>query len=73
MQDMFFHTQVLIAVVRGRAEQARREGRHELGASAVEWAIISAIVVGLALLVMRVITEVVNDNANKISEGNNTN
>ena len=61
----------MIVLVRGRAEQARREGRNQIGASAVEWAIISAIVVGLALVIARVITQVVNDNANQIGQGSN--
>ena len=42
---------LLIVQVRARAAKARREGRSDLGASAIEWAIISAIVVGLALLI----------------------
>ena len=71
MHDMFFHAQVLIAVVRGRADRARQQGRNEIGASAVEWAIISAIVVGLALFVATVIRRVVESNASKIGEGSN--
>ncbi|CAN5286880.1 hypothetical protein BH24ACT12_BH24ACT12_05330 [soil metagenome] len=44
-------TQILLGYVRGRAQRARREGRNELGASALEWAIISAIIVGIAIFV----------------------
>jgi hypothetical protein len=67
----FTHAAAVIAVVRGRAARARREGRNEVGASAIEWAIISAVVVLLALLVARVIQGVVEDNANKIQQGSN--
>lgn len=69
MHPMIFHARAMIALVRGRAEQARREGRSELGASAVEWAIISAIVVALALVVARVIEGVVDDRADEIQDG----
>ncbi len=66
-----FYARAIITIVRGRAARARREGRNEIGASAIEWAIISAIVVTLALVVARVITSVVNDNAAKIQQGAN--
>ncbi|MDN5895483.1 MAG: hypothetical protein L0H93_15840 [Nocardioides sp.] len=69
MHPVMFHATALIAVVRGRAERARREGRNELGASAVEWAIISAIVVTLALVVAKVVTDVVEDRSNEIKRG----
>ena len=72
MSPLLFHAQALITLVRGRAAQARREGRSELGASAVEWAIISAVVVVLALVIARVIQSVVEDNANKIKQGSNS-
>lgn len=71
MDDLIFSAQVLVAVVRGRAERARREGFSQRGATAIEWAIISAIVVGLAILVAGVIRSVVNSNVNKIGHGAN--
>lgn len=71
MPSALFHAWAVIAVVRGRAAQARREGRSEIGTSAIEWAIISAVVVLLALLVGRVIQGVVEDNASKIEQGSN--
>lgn len=67
----FFYAQSIIILVRGRAARARREGRNELGASAIEWAIISAVVVLLALVIARVIQGVVEDNATKIEQGSN--
>jgi predicted Kef-type K+ transport protein len=72
LSPLLFHAQALITLVRGRAAQARREGRSELGASAVEWAIISAVVVVLALVIARVIQSVVEDNAGKIKQGSNS-
>lgn len=71
MPEVFFHAWAVITVVRGRAARARREGHNELGASAIEWAIISAVVVLLALLVARVIQNVVETNAKKIEQGTN--
>jgi len=71
MPPEIFHARAIIVWARGRAEQMRREGRSELGASAIEWAIISAVVVGLALVIAAVIRNVVNDNANKIKDGSN--
>lgn len=71
MPPEVFYARACILWARGRAERMRREGRSELGASAIEWAIISAVVVGLALIIAKVITSVVNDNANKIKDGSN--
>lgn len=71
MAPEFFYARAIITLVRGWAAQARREGRSELGASAIEWAIISAVVVVLALLVAKVIKGVVEENAGKIEEGSN--
>lgn len=62
----------IITFVRARADRARRAGFNERGASAIEWAIISAVVVVLALIVARVIQSVVTDNASKIQQGSNT-
>ncbi|UYM04949.1 hypothetical protein [Solicola gregarius] len=63
---------MMIVQARGWAARARREGRSDLGASAIEWAIISAIVVGLALGVMYAVRSVVQDNTDKIEDGSNT-
>jgi predicted Kef-type K+ transport protein len=72
VSPLLFHAQMFVAIVRGRAARARREGHSELGASAIEWAIISAVVVLLALLIAKVIQGVVQDNASKIEQGSNT-
>lgn len=71
MPPEVFHARACILWAHGLADRMRREGRSELGASAIEWAIISAVVVGLALIIAKVITSVVNDNANKIKDGSN--
>ncbi len=66
MAPEVFYARALITLVRGWADKARREGRNEVGASAVEWAIISAVVVVLALLVGKAIRDVVTDNVSQI-------
>lgn len=71
MLSEVFYAKAIITLVRGRAERARREGFNERGASAIEWAIISAVVVVLALVVARVIQGVVESNAAKIQQGAN--
>ncbi|MCW2841838.1 MAG: hypothetical protein JWR55_3321 [Aeromicrobium sp.] len=72
MSSELFYAMGIITFVRARADRARREGFNERGASAIEWAIISAVVVVLALIVARVIQGVVEDNSNKIEQGSNT-
>jgi Flp pilus assembly pilin Flp len=67
-----FYAMGVITFVRARADRARREGFNERGASAIEWAIISAVVVVLALVVAGVIQRVVDDNSGKIEQGTNT-
>ena len=60
------YARFLITVVRARADQWRRDGRSELGASALEWAIISAVIAGLAIAVAAKIKDVVDDRTSKI-------
>ncbi|MDO9379934.1 MAG: hypothetical protein Q7T56_13900 [Nocardioidaceae bacterium] len=71
MSLQFQYAQMLIVLVRGRAEQARRDGRNQVGASAIEWAIISAIVVTLALGIFTVIKNVVDERTAEIQDGAN--
>ena len=63
------YARLFIMYVRARAAEARRAGRSELGASALEWAIISAVVVTLAIIIASVITDVVNSRKDEIQEG----
>ena len=72
MSPEVLYARTIIMLVRGRAARARRKGFNERGASAIEWAIISAVVVVLALVVARAIQGVIGDNANKIEQGSNT-
>jgi len=72
VSSQVFYAMGIITFVRARADRARREGFNERGASAIEWAIISAVVVVLALVVARVIQDVVTDNSQKIEQGTNT-
>ncbi|MDN5854835.1 MAG: hypothetical protein L0K86_18680 [Actinomycetia bacterium] len=60
---------LLIVQVRARAAKARREGRSDVGASAIEWAIIAAICVGLALVIADVVRRVVESRESKIEDG----
>lgn len=63
--------QTLIAYARVRADAHRARGGNQVGASAIEWAIISAVVVGLAIVIYRAIKGVVDDNTGKIEDGSN--
>ncbi len=71
MSEELFHARSIIIMVRGWAARARREGRNEWGASAIEWAIISAVVVGLAVVLATIIKNVVQSNEAKIQSGSN--
>ncbi|UPK72944.1 hypothetical protein MU582_10825 [Nocardioidaceae bacterium SCSIO 66511] len=61
-------TRLLIVQVRGRAAKARREGRNEVGASAIEWAIISALVVGLAIVVFGFVKDAIEKKEGDINK-----
>lgn len=61
----------LVLHTRARARDARAAGRSQVGASAIEWAIISAIVVGIAIVLGGVIRGVVTDNQSVIEQGSN--
>ena len=61
-------TKMLIVQVRGRAAKARRGGRSDLGASAIEWAIISALVVGLAILVFGFVQSAIESKESDIKD-----
>jgi multisubunit Na+/H+ antiporter MnhC subunit len=60
------------AVLGGRIARFREaRGRRDAGASAIELAIITAVVVGLAVLVLVIVTNVVQTRANQINNNNN--
>lgn len=69
MWSELHYVRAVIASVRCRAAEARRQGRSEIGASALEWAIISAIIAALAVLVATKIKGVVEDKTGEISGG----
>lgn len=69
MSSELQYVRAVIALVRARAAQARREGRSEIGASALEWAIISAIIAALAVAVAAKIKGVVDAKTGEISGG----
>ena len=60
-------TQPLVAFVRRRIEWARTEGR-SVGASAVEWVIIAAIVVGICIAVAGILKGALVGKAGDISK-----
>ncbi|WP_049569203.1 hypothetical protein [Streptomyces sp. SBT349] len=66
---MFRHpvTDFLIARLRARVERARAAGP-DRGASAIEWVIIAAIVVGVVAGVAAVIMNALNDRAGDVSD-----
>ncbi|AOR32730.1 hypothetical protein BFF78_18155 [Streptomyces fodineus] len=55
----------LVAFLRGRVERAR-SGELDRGASAVEWVIISAVVVAIVGVVAAIINEALKGGANKV-------
>jgi hypothetical protein len=58
------------ALARAGSQRARaREGRTELGASALEWAIISAILVTAALLIGGIVKGVIDRRSKEIENG----
>lgn len=56
---MFWYVGVLVDVLRGRVQALRDQEHRELGASALEWAIIAAIAVVIATVIGAVIYNVV--------------
>ncbi|HLV72426.1 hypothetical protein FHX41_5236 [Actinomadura hallensis] len=59
----------LRAVLGARLARLRSEEQRERGASAIEWAIITAILALLAITIGAVITKKVTDKANTINTG----
>lgn len=57
----------LLAFVRGRVERAR-SGELDRGASAVEWVIISAVVVAIVGVVAAIINAALSDGADKVGD-----
>ena len=70
MSAQLLMARIVIDYVHARAELARRAGRNQIGASAIEWAVISGIVVVLAVGIAAAITKVVTSRENDISTGN---
>ena len=62
------YLRVILGVSAARLARARRDS--ELGASAIELAIITAILVGLAVTVLVIINAVVTSRASQISSNN---
>jgi hypothetical protein len=62
------YLRALMGIRISRFQQAQRE--RDIGASAIELAIITAVVVGLAIAVLLIVTNVVNNRANQINTNN---
>ncbi|MFD4574902.1 hypothetical protein ACFWNK_20595 [Streptomyces sp. NPDC058417] len=57
----------LVTFLRGRVERAR-SGELDRGASAVEWVIISAVVVAIVGVVAAIINQALSDGAEKVGD-----
>ncbi|MFF3845398.1 hypothetical protein [Streptomyces sp. NPDC002328] len=72
MNGRNFHTGIpamdfLVTFLRGRVERAR-SGELDRGASAVEWVIISAVVVAIVGVVAAIINQALSDGAEKVGD-----
>ncbi len=65
------YVQVLSAVLVARVREVRASERKDLGASALEWAIIAAIAVVIASIVGYAVYNVVNTKSSKINSCGN--
>jgi Flp pilus assembly pilin Flp len=63
---MFWYVGVLVDIVVGRVQTLRDDEHRDLGASALEWAIIAAISVVIASVIGAVVYKVVNDKGNDL-------
>lgn len=63
---MFWQVSVLVDLLRGRVQVLRDDEHRDLGASALEWAIIAAIAVVIATVIGAVIYNVVKDKGTKL-------
>jgi hypothetical protein len=63
---MFFYVGVLYDVIVGRVQALREEPKKDLGASALEWAIIAAVSVVMATIIGTVIYNIVQTKSSAI-------
>jgi Flp pilus assembly pilin Flp len=61
-------TDFLVAFLRSRAARARSAGGADRGASAIEWVIIAAVVVGIVAGVAAVIMNALDDRAESVGD-----
>ncbi|MFC0625318.1 hypothetical protein [Kribbella deserti] len=59
----------MVGYALARAHNQRARGRGQIGASALEWAIISAILVGAALAIGLVVRRVITERTAEIDQG----
>jgi Flp pilus assembly pilin Flp len=65
---MLWYVGVLVDVLRGRIATLREDENRELGASALEWAIIAAISVVIASIIGAVVYNVVKDKGSSLQK-----
>ncbi len=65
---MLWYVGVLVDVLRGRIATLREDENRDLGASALEWAIIAAISVVIASIIGAVVYNVVKDKGTKLHD-----
>lgn len=68
---MFFYVGVLFDIIVGRIQALREEPNKDLGASALEWAIIAAVSVVMATIIGTVIYNIVKNKSNDIQNCGN--
>jgi hypothetical protein len=69
VETQFVRAMVGYALARARTQRTRTRSRNELGASALEWAIISAILVAAALAIGLVVRGVIDKRTGEIQNG----
>ena len=69
VETQFVRAMVGYALARARTQRTRTHTRNELGASALEWAIISAILVAAALAIGLVVRGVIDKRTGEIQKG----
>jgi Flp pilus assembly pilin Flp len=68
---MFWYPQMLLQMVRLRAQALRADEGRDRGASAIEWAIIAAITVVAAVLIGGVVYNIVQSKSTKLQDCGN--
>ena len=68
---MLWYVGLLVETLRGRVQALREDDNRELGASALEWAIIAAVAVVIASIIGAIVYNVVSTKAGQVSRCGN--